>query len=75
MYGILSLNSEVVTEIKPLPQKRFLFFRRVFWKPSVTPPKKSLIDIYIYSVFPVLTDISQKMLMERGTRHLPEKWK
>lgn len=73
MHGTLSLNSEVVTEIKPLPQKRLLFLRRVFWKLCVT--YKSLIDTYIKSTFPVLTDTSQKMMMERWTMHLPEKWK
>lgn len=35
---------------------------------------KSLI-IYKNSMFPVMTNTSQKMVMERWTMHLPKKWK
>lgn len=35
---------------------------------------KSLV-IYKNSMFPVMTNTSQKMVMERWTMHLPKKWK
>lgn len=58
------------------PEAKSMFFilsQEVNWQLSVT--YKSLTNIYIKFMFPALTYTSQKIMMERWTMHLPEKWK
>lgn len=58
------------------PETKSVFFtlkqEYINWQLSDT--YKSLI-IYKNSMFPVMTNTSQKMVMERWTMHLPKKWK
>lgn len=58
----------------PETKSVFLTLKQEYINWQLSDTYKSLI-IYKNSMFPVMTNTSQKMVMERWTMHLPKKWK